>query len=187
MGQINTESWPDRQVLITQKQVVTRLGRCGLQTTNRAVSSLEHGAGVDVAKLPELALALDCTITYLIGLTDDPHRWEPDPPHGRQSGRPAPDSPAVQAVVPAAAGAGRQPDRAAGLAEPVRQLQVGAGRLHHGLRALTGMRRRGGADTGLLAVAASARLVPGGGGPPARGVGAHGQPLGTRPDPTAAA
>lgn len=97
MGRINPESWPDRQVLITrrlrqrraelgltQKQVVTRLGRCGLQTTNRAVSSLEHGAGVDVAKLPELAIALDCTITYLIGLTDDPHRWEPDVRYGRQ-------------------------------------------------------------------------------------------------------
>jgi transcriptional regulator with XRE-family HTH domain len=63
---------------LTQKQIVTRLARCGLQTTNRALSSLEHGAGLDVAKLPELALALDCTVTYLIGLTEDPHRWEPD-------------------------------------------------------------------------------------------------------------
>lgn len=63
---------------LTQKQVVTRLGRCGLHTTNRALSSLEHGTGLDVAKLPELATALDCTVTYLIGLTDDPHRWEPD-------------------------------------------------------------------------------------------------------------
>jgi transcriptional regulator with XRE-family HTH domain len=85
------ETWPGRQLLITQrlrrrrgelgltqKQVVTRLARAGLHTTNRAVSSLEHGAGVDVAKLPELAAALDCTVTYLVGLTDDPHRWEPD-------------------------------------------------------------------------------------------------------------
>jgi transcriptional regulator with XRE-family HTH domain len=63
---------------LTQKQIVTRLARCGLQTTNRALSSLEHGAGLDIAKLPELARALDCTITYLIGLTDDPHQWEPD-------------------------------------------------------------------------------------------------------------
>ena len=63
---------------LTQKQIVTRLARCGLQTTNRALSSLEHGAGLDIAKLPELAKALDCTVTYLIGLTDDPHRWEPD-------------------------------------------------------------------------------------------------------------
>src|SRR5690349_20468282 len=70
-----------RDVLwLTQKQVVTRLGRCGLHTTNRALSSLEHGTGLDVAKLPELAAALDCTVTYLIGLTDDPHSWQPDPP-----------------------------------------------------------------------------------------------------------
>lgn len=65
---------------LTQKQIVTRLARCGLQTTNRALSSLEHGSGLDVAKLPELAIALDCTVTYLIGLTDDPHSWQPDPP-----------------------------------------------------------------------------------------------------------
>jgi transcriptional regulator with XRE-family HTH domain len=64
---------------LTQKQIVTRLAKCGLQTTNRALSSLEHGAGLDVAKLPELAIALDCTVTYLIGLTEDPHSWVPDP------------------------------------------------------------------------------------------------------------
>lgn len=63
---------------LTQKQVVTRLGKCGLQTTNRALSSLEHGTGLDVAKLPELAAALDCTVTYLVGLTDDAHSWMPD-------------------------------------------------------------------------------------------------------------
>jgi transcriptional regulator with XRE-family HTH domain len=65
---------------LTQKQIVTRLAKCGLQTTNRALSSLEHGSGLDVAKLPELATALDCTVTYLIGLTEDPHSWEPDAP-----------------------------------------------------------------------------------------------------------
>jgi transcriptional regulator with XRE-family HTH domain len=88
------ETWPGRQLLITQrlrarradlgltqKQVVTRLARCGVRTTNRALSSMEHGAGLDVAKLPELAEALDCTITFLVGLTDDPHRWEPDEGH----------------------------------------------------------------------------------------------------------
>lgn len=95
------EAWTGRQLLITQrlrhrrvelgltqKQIVTRLGRAGVHTTNRAVSSLEHGAGIDVAKLPEIAKVLDCTITYLLGLTDDPHSWTPDssgaavqPPH----------------------------------------------------------------------------------------------------------
>lgn len=86
------EAWTGRQLLITQrlrhrraelgltqKQIVTRLGRVGVHTTNRSVSSLEHGAGLDVAKLPELAAVLDCTITYLVGLTDDPHSWQPDP------------------------------------------------------------------------------------------------------------
>jgi transcriptional regulator with XRE-family HTH domain len=63
---------------LTQKQVVTRLGKCGLHTTNRALSSLEHGTGLDVAKLPELAAALDCTVTYLVGLTTDAHSWTPD-------------------------------------------------------------------------------------------------------------
>jgi transcriptional regulator with XRE-family HTH domain len=84
-------AWTARQLLITQrlrerrselgltqKQVVTRLGRVGVHTTNRALSSLEHGTGLDVAKLPEVASALDCTVTYLVGLTDDPHQWEPD-------------------------------------------------------------------------------------------------------------
>ena len=85
------QTWPRRQLLIAQRlrqrrgdlgltqiQVVARLTRFGLRTTNRTLSSLEHGAGLEVAKLPALADALECTITYLIGLTDDPHRWEPD-------------------------------------------------------------------------------------------------------------
>lgn len=80
---------------LTQKQIVTRLARCGLRTTNRALSSLEHGSGLDVAKLPELAEALDCTVTYLIGLTDDPHDWCPAAP-------PAPPAPSA-AGGPAAA------------------------------------------------------------------------------------
>jgi len=78
---------------LTQKQIVTRLARCGLQTTNRALSSLEHGSGLDVAKLPELATALDCTVTYLLGLTDDPHSWQPTEPVTGQlpaAGRPRP-------------------------------------------------------------------------------------------------
>ena len=92
---------------LTQKQIVTRLAKCGLRTTNRALSSLEHGAGLDVAKLPELATALDCTVTYLIGLTADPHRWEPDepavlpaPPRAAPAAEPAPaPAPAPAPVV----------------------------------------------------------------------------------------
>ena len=58
--------------------MVARLRRIGVVTTNKALSSLEHGAGLDVCKLPEIARALDCSLTYLVGLTDDPKRWEPD-------------------------------------------------------------------------------------------------------------
>lgn len=63
---------------LTQKEVVVRLRRLGVNTSNKAVSSLEHGAGLDLCKLPELARALDCTLTYVVGLTDDPASWEPD-------------------------------------------------------------------------------------------------------------
>jgi transcriptional regulator with XRE-family HTH domain len=70
-----------RQLGLTQKEVVARLRRLGVETTNKALSSLEHGAGLDVCKLPELAQALDCTLTYLVGLSSDPLRWEPDGAH----------------------------------------------------------------------------------------------------------
>lgn len=67
-----------RELGLTQKEVVARLRRIGVHTTNKAVSSLEHGAGLDVSKLPEIARALDCSLTWLVGLTDDPHAWQPD-------------------------------------------------------------------------------------------------------------
>lgn len=63
---------------LTQCEVVDRLTALGATATNRTLSAMENGQGVDVGRLPELALALDCTITYLLGLTDDPGRWAPD-------------------------------------------------------------------------------------------------------------
>jgi transcriptional regulator with XRE-family HTH domain len=66
------------QLGLTQKQVVSRLARRGVRTSNKTLSSFEHGAGVDVARLPELAAALECSVTYLLGLTEDPLTWEPD-------------------------------------------------------------------------------------------------------------
>ncbi len=82
-----------RELGLTQKEVVARLRRIGVVTTNKALSSLEHGAGLDVCKLPEIARALDCSLTYLVGLTDDPTSWEPDFEHWpgqRPVGSPAP-------------------------------------------------------------------------------------------------
>jgi transcriptional regulator with XRE-family HTH domain len=80
-----------RELGLTQKEVVARLRRIGVVTTNKALSSLEHGAGLDVCKLPEIARALDCSLTYLVGLTDDPSSWEPDFEHwpGHRSTRPS--------------------------------------------------------------------------------------------------
>jgi transcriptional regulator with XRE-family HTH domain len=63
---------------LTQCEVVERLKELGVAATNRTLSAMENGQGVDVGRLPELALALDCTITYLLGLTDNPRHWAPD-------------------------------------------------------------------------------------------------------------
>jgi transcriptional regulator with XRE-family HTH domain len=67
-----------RALKLTQLDVVTRLHDHGAEMTNRALSSMENGRGLDLGWLPELATALDCTVTYLLGLTDDPARWLPD-------------------------------------------------------------------------------------------------------------
>jgi transcriptional regulator with XRE-family HTH domain len=69
-----------RALGLTQADVVTRLGERGAALTNRTLSAMENGRGLDLGRLPDLAAALDCTITYLIGLTADPARWEPDTP-----------------------------------------------------------------------------------------------------------
>lgn len=63
---------------LTQFDVVERLSALGTCATNRTLSAMEHGQGIDIGRLPEIAVALDCTITYLLGLTDDPHSWAPD-------------------------------------------------------------------------------------------------------------
>jgi transcriptional regulator with XRE-family HTH domain len=69
-----------RQLGLTQYDVVERLDALGVSASNRMLSAMEHGQGVDVGRLPELAVALDCSVTYLLGLTGDPRRWEPDNP-----------------------------------------------------------------------------------------------------------
>ena len=63
---------------LTQRELVGRLARRGVCTTNRAISTMENGRTLDLGLLPELAEALDCTVTYLLGLTGDPHSWRPD-------------------------------------------------------------------------------------------------------------
>lgn len=63
---------------LTQTELVARLGG-DPAITNRSISTWENGRGLDFGWLPELAVVLDCSVTYLLGMTDDPQRWEPAP------------------------------------------------------------------------------------------------------------
>jgi transcriptional regulator with XRE-family HTH domain len=63
---------------LTQREVAVRLSRHGSKITNRTLSTMENGRGLDLGLLPDLARALECTVTYLIGLTTNPHSWLPD-------------------------------------------------------------------------------------------------------------
>jgi transcriptional regulator with XRE-family HTH domain len=74
-----------RELGLTQAEVVERVARYGSRLSNQALSAIENGRRLAVGRLPDLAEALDCTVTYLIGLTPDPHRWQPDSPQPRQS------------------------------------------------------------------------------------------------------
>jgi transcriptional regulator with XRE-family HTH domain len=67
-----------RELKLTQLDVVAKLHGHGSELTNRALSAMENGRGLDLGWLPELASALDCTVSYLLGLTADPTRWTPD-------------------------------------------------------------------------------------------------------------
>ncbi len=64
-----------KQLGLTQAEVVDRVSRHGSRLSNQALSAIENGRRLAVGRLPDLAAALDCTITYLIGLTADPRRW----------------------------------------------------------------------------------------------------------------
>lgn len=63
---------------LTQADVVERLADSGLDLTDGSLSNMERGQGLVVGKLPALAIALECTVTYLLGLTAKPDKWTPD-------------------------------------------------------------------------------------------------------------
>lgn len=62
---------------LTQEEMATLLSRVDLRITRATVSNLERGQGLDIGKLHALALALECTVSYLLRYTDDPTSWEP--------------------------------------------------------------------------------------------------------------
>jgi DNA-binding XRE family transcriptional regulator len=69
-----------RELKLTQMDVAARLCAYGAEMSNRTLSSMENGRGLDLGWLPELAEVLDCTVSYLLGLTEDPGTWTPDGP-----------------------------------------------------------------------------------------------------------
>lgn len=69
-----------RELGLTQAEVVGHVSQQGSRLSNQALSAIENGRRLAVGRLPDLALALDCTVTYLLGLTADPRRWQPDQP-----------------------------------------------------------------------------------------------------------
>jgi transcriptional regulator with XRE-family HTH domain len=74
-----------RQLGLTQAEVVGRVNEQGSRLSSQALSAIENGRRLAVGRLPDLAAALQCTVSYLLGLTADPHRWEPG-----EAGPPAP-------------------------------------------------------------------------------------------------
>lgn len=69
-----------RHLGLTQAEVVDRISRYGSRLSKQALSAIENGRRLAVGRLPDVAAALDCTVTYLIGLTEDPRSWQPDAP-----------------------------------------------------------------------------------------------------------
>jgi len=69
-----------RELGLTQAEVVERVERQGSRLSNQALSAIENGRRLAVGRLPDLAGALDCSVTYLLGLATDPRRWTPDEP-----------------------------------------------------------------------------------------------------------
>jgi transcriptional regulator with XRE-family HTH domain len=67
-----------RQLGLTQAEVVDRVNGYGSRLSSQALSAIENGRRLPVGRLPDLATALECTVSYLLGLTADPDRWEPD-------------------------------------------------------------------------------------------------------------
>ena len=63
-----------RELGLTQAEVVNRVSRHGSRLSNQALSAIENGRRLAVGRLPDLADALGCTVTYLLGLTDDPRQ-----------------------------------------------------------------------------------------------------------------
>lgn len=120
---------------LTQREVVERLHHTGNQTTNRALSAMENGRGLDLGLLPDLADALACSVTYLLGLTADPDDWKPTchKENNDAGGPPAPKRAPTPTPLRSVGVLG--PDVPAGFAAPVRARRRGDARADPGASA----------------------------------------------------
>jgi DNA-binding XRE family transcriptional regulator len=110
-----------RELGLTQAEVVERVCEHGSRLSSQALSAIENGRRLAVGRLPDLAEALDCTVTYLIGLTADPGRWPPDQTGApialkasstsRVSGTPRTSAASEPSGVPRARGPASDPSR----------------------------------------------------------------------------
>src|ERR1700685_3483571 len=97
-----------RQLGLTQAELVDRVNGDGSRLSSQALSAIENGRRLAVGRLPDLAAALQCTVSYLLGLTADPDRWEPDDASAPALISPAsPPAPASRAALPASAPSGQ--------------------------------------------------------------------------------
>jgi DNA-binding XRE family transcriptional regulator len=103
-----------RQLGLTQAELVDRVNEHGSRLSSQALSAIENGRRLAVGRLPDLAAALECTVSFLLGLAADPHCWEPDdagpPALLSPAGPPAPVSRADRSV-PASRTAAAAPGR----------------------------------------------------------------------------
>lgn len=70
-----------KQLGLKQDEMVRRLAEQGLEISQATYSRIEVGKS-EIVKganyLVGLATALDCSVTYLLGLTSKPSKWTPD-------------------------------------------------------------------------------------------------------------
>jgi transcriptional regulator with XRE-family HTH domain len=94
-----------RQVGLTQAELVDLVNEHGSRLSSQGLSAIENGRRLAVGRLPDLAAALQCTVSYLLGLTADPDRWEPDDASAPALiSSAAPPAPASRPALPASAG-----------------------------------------------------------------------------------
>jgi transcriptional regulator with XRE-family HTH domain len=105
-----------RELGLTQAEVVDRVNGHGSPLSNQSLSAVENGRRLAVGRLPDLAVALECTVSYLLGLTADPGRWQPDDLQPSDAARTPGAKPQAGAKPPgtgrAAPGPDDSPDRA---------------------------------------------------------------------------